>query len=156
MLTRSIKLTFMFKGGHIYNKGAYKVQSIIQPWFHRQLSREGAEKRLEEMDEDSFLVRESTTQFGRLILSVKNGRKFYHFFIDRGVGTYEVEGTGLPFSSPVELIDYYKKYGLPENDSGEVILLKLPCNFSTPHDSASNCSNLLPQLKNDSSHHNQG
>ena len=40
-----------------------------------------------------------------------------------------MEGTGLPFSSPVELIDYYTKYGLPENDTGEVILLKLPCNF---------------------------
>ena len=39
-----------------------------------------------------------------------------------------MEGTNLPFSSPVELIDYYKKYGLPENDTGEVILLNLSCN----------------------------
>ena len=70
------------------------------------------------------------TQCGRLILSVKNGRAFYHFFIDRGVGSYEVEGTNLPFSSPVELIDYYKKYGLPESDTGEIILLNLPCNFT--------------------------
>ena len=83
---------------------------------------------------NTFLVRESTTQFGRLILSVKNGRTFYHFFIDRGVGTYEVEGTGLPFSSPVELIDYYKKYGLPENDTGEVICIdSAPCNITITH-----------------------
>ena len=126
---------FVFQGGHIYNIGAPAALTIGQPWFHRQLSRKEAEKRLEEMDEDSFIVRESTTQFGRLILvlSVKNGRKFYHFFIDRGVGTYEVEGTNLPFSSPVELIDYYKKYGLPEGVTGKVILINTPCNFTITH-----------------------
>ena len=122
----------LFKGGHIYNKGACAASTIDQPWFHRQLSREKAEKRLEVIDKDSFLVRESTNQVGRLILSVKNGGTFYHFGIDRGVGTYEVEGTNLPFPSPVELIEHYKQHGLPESDTGEVILLKLPCNFTIP------------------------
>ena len=150
-----IQHTLVFKGDHFYNKGASGALTIDQPWFHGKLSRQDAEKRLRKMDGDSFLVRESANQPGRLILSVKNRRTFYHFGLDRGVGTYEVEGTNLPFSSPVELIDYYTKYGLPENDSGEVILLKLPCNI-TLHSSANNCSNMPTQLKNDSYRHDQG
>ena len=84
-------------------------------------------KRLKEMDTDSFLVRESTQESGKLVLSITNKDKFYHFPIERGVGSYQVQGTDEPFSSMVELIDHYKQHGLPESDTGEVVLLKSPC-----------------------------
>ena len=79
------------------------------------------------MDTNSFLVRESIQKSGRLVLSVKNGDKCYHFPIERGVGSYQIEGTDEPFPSVVELMDHYKQHGLPESDSGEVILLESPC-----------------------------
>ena len=79
------------------------------------------------MDTNSFLVRESAQEAGKLVLSIKNGGNFYHFPIERGVGSYQVEGTGEPFSSVVELIDHYKQYGLPESNSGELVILKSPC-----------------------------
>jgi hypothetical protein len=77
---------------------------------------------------DSFLVRESTKESGKLVLSVKNCDEFYHFHIERGVGSYQIEGTDEPFSSLVELVDHYKQHGLPiESDSEKVIHLKSPC-----------------------------
>ena len=76
---------------------------------------------------NSFLVRESTKESGKLVLSIKNRGNFFHFPIERGVGSYQVEGTCEPFLSVVELIDHYKQYGLPEFDSGKVILLESPC-----------------------------
>ena len=118
----------MFQGGHVYNRGAPAVLTITQPWYHKKLSREEANERLKAMDtNDSFLVRESTKESGKLVLSVKNCDEFYHFHIERGVGSYQVEGTDEPFSSVVELVDHYKQFGLPESDSGRVILLKSPC-----------------------------
>ena len=113
--------------GHVYNRGAPAVLTITQAWYHKRLSREDAEKRLREIDTSAFLVRESTKESGKLVLSIKNRGNFFHFPIERGVGSYQVEGTGEPFSSVVELIDHYKQFGLPESDSGEVILLESPC-----------------------------
>ena len=52
----------------------------------------------------------------KLVLSIKSGDSFYHFPIERGVGSYRVEGTEEPFPSLVELIDHYKQHGLPESD----------------------------------------
>ena len=123
-----LKIDILFQGGHVYNRGAPAVLTITQPWYHKRLSREDANKRLRAMDtSNSFLVRESTKESGKLVLSVKNFDRFYHFHIERGVGSYQIEGTDEPFSSVVELIDHYKQYGLPESDSGKVILLELPC-----------------------------
>ena len=64
---------------------------------------------------------------GQLVLSVKNGDKYYHFPIERGFRWYQVEGTDEPFPSLVELIDHYKQHGLPESDIGEILLLESPC-----------------------------
>ena len=79
------------------------------------------------MDTNSFLVRESAQEAGKLVLSIKSDGNFYHFPVERGVGWYQVEGTGEPFSSVVELIDHYIQHGLPESDSGKLIILKSPC-----------------------------
>ena len=76
---------------------------------------------------NSFLVRERTKESGKLVLSVKDCGMFYHFPIERGVGSYQVEGTCEPFASIVELVDHYKQNGLPESESGKVILLGSPC-----------------------------
>ena len=117
-------------GGHVYNKGAPAVLTITQSWYHKRISREDAEKRLREMNTNSFLVRESTKESGKLVLSVINKDKLYHFIIERGVGSYQVQGTDQPFSSVVDLINYYKQHDLSESDTGEVVRLKSPCIFA--------------------------
>ena len=61
------------------------------------------------------------------MLSIRSGDNFFHFPIKRGVGSYQVEGTEEPFPSLVELIDHYIKHGLPESDSGELVIFKSPC-----------------------------
>ena len=114
-------------GNHLYNKGGHTVLTVRQPWYHKRLSRENAESKLEEGGTDSFLVRESAQEAGKLVLSIKSGDKFYHFPIERGVGSYQVEGTDEPFPSLVELIDHYVQHGLPESDSGELVIFKSPC-----------------------------
>ena len=91
------------------------------------MSREDAEDKLGDIDTDTFLVRESPKEAGKLVLSVKSGSKFYHFPIERGVGSYQVEGTEEPFPSVAELIDHYKQHGLPESDSGELVIISSPC-----------------------------
>ena len=111
----------------MYNKGARAVLTINQPWYHKKLSREDAESKLGAMDTNSFLVRESAQEAGKLVLSTNSGGKFYHFPIERGVGSYQVEGTEEPFPSVVELIDYYRQHGLPESDSGDVVIFESPC-----------------------------
>ena len=98
-----------------------------QPWYHKRLSREDAESKLGDGGTDSFLVRESTQEAGKLVLSIKSGDKFYHFPIERGVGSYQIEGTEEPFPSLVELIDHYTQHGLPESDTGEFVIFKSPC-----------------------------
>ena len=122
-----------FEGGHVYNQGAPVPLLIAQPWYHNKLSRKDAEEMLGKMDINSFLVRNSTTMSSgtgnfSLVLSVKNRDKlFYHFPIERGVGSYQVQGTNEPFSSVVELIDHYKQRGILESDSKEVVRLNSPC-----------------------------
>ena len=91
------------------------------------MSRKDAESKLGDGGPDSFLVRESAQEAGKLVLSIKSGDNFYHFPIERGVGSYQVEGTDEPFPSLVELIDHYIQHGLPESDSGELVIFKLPC-----------------------------
>ena len=112
-----------------YDTALPKLLAIKKPWYHGVLSREEAEKRMGEMDVNSFLVRESVQDKGNLILSVKNGDKCYHFAIDHGVGMYEIRGTHTPFSSVPELVNYYQQNGLPESSGGEVIQLIRPCTF---------------------------
>ena len=111
----------------MYNKGARAVLTVNQLWYHKKLSREDAESKLGAIDTNSFLVRESARETGKLVLSANNGGKFYHFLIERGVGLYQVEGTNQPFSSVVELIDYYGQHGLPESGNGDVVILESPC-----------------------------
>lgn len=89
---------------------------------------------------DAFLVRNSTTSGSgkfNLVLSVRNREKqFYHFPIERGVGSYQIQGTNEPFSSVVELIDHYKQHGVLESDTKEVVRLNSPCICDIPLPSA--------------------
>ena len=78
------------------------------------------------MDINSFLVRESAREVGKLVLSIKSHDNFYHFPIERGIGSYQVEGTDELFASVIELIDHYKQHGL-ESDNGELLILDSPC-----------------------------
>ena len=63
-----------------------------------------------------------------MVLSVKNrGKPFFHFPIERGVGSYQIQGTNEPFSSVVVLIDHYKQHGILESESKKVVRLNSPC-----------------------------
>ena len=116
-----------------YNTGLSQLPIFIdRPWFHGMISRQEAEKRMREMDMNTFLLRESANDSDSLVLSVKNGDKCYHFPIDHGVGKYEIQGTHMPFSSVNELVDYYIQNGLPESQSGKSIQLIKPCTFDLP------------------------
>ena len=117
-----------------YNTGLSQLKKLFisKPWYHGAISRQEAEKRMGEMDMNTFLVRESVQDKGNLILSVKNGDKCYHFPIDHGVGKYEIHGTHMPFSSVQELVNYYMHNGLPESSGGELIQLILPCTSGIP------------------------
>lgn len=111
-----------------YDTALSQLALTDKPWYHGVLSQQEAEKRMREMDVNSFLVRESVQDEGiNLILSVKNGDKCYHFPI---IGKYEIQGTHdhLPFPSLQELVNYYMQSGLPaESSGGELIQLTLPC-----------------------------
>ena len=107
--------------------------SIDKPWYHGVLSQQEAERRMGEMDMNTFLVRESVQDSGNLILSVKNGDKCYHFPIEKGIsGKYEILGTHIPFSSVQELVNYYMQNGLPESSGGKLIQLIMPCTSGIP------------------------
>ena len=94
--------------------------SIDKPWYHGVLSQQEAEKRMAEMDMNTFLVRESVQDKGNLILSVKNGDKCYHFPIERGTENYEIQGIHMSIPSTQELVKYYMQKGLPESSGGGV------------------------------------
>ena len=115
-----------------YDTGLPQLVFINKPWYHGVLSRQEAERRMEEMDMNTFLVRESVQGSGNLILSVKNGDKCYHFPIDHGVGKYEIQGTHIPFSSVQELVNYYMWNGLSESSGGKLIQLIKPCTSGIP------------------------
>lgn len=101
-------------------------------WYHGVLSQQEAEKRMGEMDMNSFLVRKNMQDLGNFILSVKNGDMCYHFPIDDGVGRYEIQGTHLPFPSVHMLVDYYIQNGVREIKSGKLIQLIMPCTSGIP------------------------
>lgn len=96
-------------------------------WFHGHISGKEAEKMiLEKGKNGSFLVRESQSEPGNFVLSVRTEDRVTHVKIRCQDNRYDVGG-GERFESLSELIEHYKKNPMVET-SGTVVHLKQPFN----------------------------
>ena len=94
-------------------------------WFQGRLSREKAEGRLQEVQFDCFLVRESESRVGEYALSLRHDNIIKHFRIDTKKdlnSRYELYGAKRSFPSLEVLVDYYSHHCI--SSGGE--LLKTP------------------------------
>ncbi|KAK6618620.1 protein tyrosine phosphatase, non-receptor type 11 [Polyplax serrata] len=100
---------------------------ILKTWFHGHISGKEAEKMiLEKGKNGSFLVRESQSEPGHFVLTVRTEDRVTHVKIRCQENKYDVGG-GERFESLSELIEYYKKNPMVET-SGTVVHLKQPFN----------------------------
>ena len=98
---------------------------VEEPWYHGDISWKVAEKRLNALGSDCYLVRKSQSEEGKYILSVRYGESGFikHHPICVQDERYEVEGTKKQFSTLKQLIAYYKQRHL----STEWEKLVTPC-----------------------------
>ncbi|XP_065069425.1 tyrosine-protein kinase SYK-like [Rhopilema esculentum] len=95
-----------------------------QSWFHGRISREQAEKLLNEHSTQNgkYLLRESSTQLGSYVLSVcYNGNVVHYQILKNRDGTVGI-ADGLRFPGPVELIHHHEV-----NLDGLLTRLTIPC-----------------------------
>ncbi|KAK6622142.1 protein tyrosine phosphatase, non-receptor type 11 [Polyplax serrata] len=103
------------------------IRHGTQRWFHGHISGKEAEKMiLEKGKNGSFLVRESQSEPGHFVLTVRTEDRVTHVKIRCQENKYDVGG-GERFESLSELIEYYKKNPMVET-SGTVVHLKQPFN----------------------------
>ena len=96
-----------------------------EKWFFGDISRQIAEDILKKRGaHGSYLVRESRTQPGNYVLSIRNHTEVTEFLIIYSDGTFDVDsGKQLGFSSMHALIQYYTKYPLIDRGSDSAIPL---------------------------------
>jgi len=96
-----------------------------EKWFFGDITRNIAEDILKKRGaHGSYLVRESRTQPGNYVLSVRNHTEVIEFMISYSNGTFDVDsGKQLGFSSMAMLIQYYSKYPLIDRQSDMPIYL---------------------------------
>ncbi|CAG0891775.1 unnamed protein product, partial [Cyprideis torosa] len=96
-------------------------------WFHGSISGKEAERLIMEKGKNgSFLVRESQSNPGDYVLTVRSEEKISHVMIRCTDGEYDIGG-GMKFSSLTELVEYYRDNPMVET-SGTVLPLKHPFN----------------------------
>lgn len=108
-------------------------QCYVYRWFQGKLSRERAEERLQEVQFDCFLIRESESRVGEYALSLRHNSSIKHFRIDTKLGLtprYEVYGAKRSFPSLDVLVDYYSDHCI--SSGGE--LLKTPYSTEVSND----------------------
>ncbi|XP_039266819.1 SHC-transforming protein 1-like [Styela clava] len=93
-----------------------------EPWFHGKLSRHDAEIYLKE--DGDFLVRESSTTPGKIVLSgLHDGHTKHLFLVDpNGV----VRTKDRQFDSVCHLISFHRNNNLPIVSSGSMLMLQQP------------------------------
>ena len=102
----------------------YNGVVFVFRWFQGKLSREKAEEKLQEIQFDCFLVRESENRVGEYALSLRHDGIIKHFRIDtkRGlIPRYELYGAKRSFPSLDVLVDYYSHHCI---SSGGELLVK--------------------------------
>ena len=94
-------------------------------WYHGDISRNVAEKRLKAEDTDCFLVRKSQSQKGKFVLSVYFDEAMDHFMIHTENECYEVDGSQKSFDSLQKLVEFYQYNCLKAN--GMMLVIPCPC-----------------------------
>ncbi|EGD76245.1 tyrosine-protein phosphatase corkscrew [Salpingoeca rosetta] len=96
-------------------------------WFHGNLSSRESEEALMQRGQDgSYLVRTSSSQPGRYVLTVRVKNEVTHIMIRAGRGVYDLGG-GQQFCDLASLIEHYKKHPIIEANS-RVVKLVYPFN----------------------------
>lgn len=92
-----------------------------QPWYHGKKERKDIEPLL--VQTGDFLVRESTSQHGEWVLSVKTAQgTIKHFKIQREPGSGNFRFEKESFSKVAQLVDYYLTRGLPVTSKSGVVI----------------------------------
>lgn len=106
---------------------------ITERWFHGPISGSEAEKLIRENGvSGSFLVRESQSNFGDYVVTVRikddrsSNDKVTHLIIRHNDNKYDVGGDKR-FDSLIELVEHYKRNPIVES-SGSVVIMKYPFN----------------------------
>ena len=100
----------------------------LEDWYHGKMSREDTEYKMENTPEGCFLVRESTTVPGSLVLSLKHRGKVNHRLVhsfrdSTGSWCYELKGSGKSFKRIISLVKHYKNNYISTDEE----ILKTPC-----------------------------
>ncbi|KAK7099740.1 tyrosine-protein kinase SYK-like [Littorina saxatilis] len=98
-----------------------------QQYFYGRITREEAEKRLQERgaQEGLYLLRESISPMGNYAVSICHKSNVHHYIIEKQAdGMYRIP-QGILFASPVDLILHYQT-----NTDGFVTRPTIPCNRS--------------------------
>lgn len=126
---------------------------FICRWFHGNLSGKEAEKLILERGKNgSFLVRESRSNPGDFVLSVRTEDKVTHVMIRWKDNKYDVGG-GEQFSTLCDLIEHYKKNPMVET-CGTVVHLRQP--FNATRITAASILARVEQLQKENSGHCYG
>ncbi|KAH7708399.1 shc transforming protein [Aphelenchoides avenae] len=102
------------------NKRFFEItkQLTHEPWFHGPISREEAEARLHAIGD--FLVRQSNTHEGQIVLTAMGDGALKHVFLVDETGT--IKTTDTTFMGIRELISFYMDSKRPLSD----VVLKTP------------------------------
>uniref|UniRef100_A0A915EZX7 SH2 domain-containing protein n=1 Tax=Echinococcus canadensis TaxID=519352 RepID=A0A915EZX7_9CEST len=112
---------------HARSPSDVKTQNCLkplneQPWFHPNLTRFGAEKRLRSEPEGSFLVRNSETLKNEYSLTVKHNG-FLHMRITRDAqGQFVLGEYSQPYPSIPHMISHYEQTQVPVKGADSVTL----------------------------------
>lgn len=101
-----------------------------EKWFFGDITRQVAEDILKKRGaHGSYLVRESRTQPGNYVLSVRNNTEVIEFLVTYHKGVFDVDsGKQLGFASMAMLIQYYTKYPLVDRQSDmQIPLIEALC-----------------------------
>ena len=103
-------------------------------WFHGKIPCEDAESKLEKAPNGCFLVRESCSQPGSFVLSLKHQGDVRHWLVHSqedatGSWSYELRGSGMSFKTIIDLVKHYKEHYI----SADGEKLKIPCPKGTGH-----------------------
>lgn len=84
--------------------------AYLEDWYHGELDRDQAERKLRACTYNSFLVRESKGA-SSLVLSIMWNRHAFHTKINVRSGNYSLQGLGHEeFGSLKKLVAHYQRY----------------------------------------------
>ena len=107
----------------------------FEDWYYGKISREDAEGRLKDAPVDTFLVRESNSNPGSFVLSLKHQGKVKHRLVhsfrdSTGSLCYELKGYGKSFKRMISLVKYFRDNYI--STDGEILRTVCPKHKTSP------------------------